>query len=126
VFVCCNLFFLWSCSSLYNVSLCFGFFLHLSPLFFLQSLSFPLKFPHFFCLSPPLFLTVKGGETTTTPVQSWHRGREVERLLGSRPRTCPFCFFFFILASQGFRFLGFWERSSVVGEEKLSSPTFAR
>jgi hypothetical protein len=55
---------------------------------------------------------VKGGETTTTPVQSWHRGREVERLLGSRPRTCPFCFFFFYLGKSRFSVFGF------LGEEQ--------
>jgi len=99
------------------ISLSVLFFFHLSPLF-LPSISLV-----------PLFITVKGGERTTTPIQSWHRGREVEQLLGSRSRVarraCPFCFF--RLGKSRLSVFGRKrDRSSVVGEEKPSSSAFAR
>ena len=121
---------LFFCFFLSLLLLCFYSSSFLSPIFsisglFFLSLSLPV----------PLFLLVfmgkKWGERSTTPVQSWHRGREWSGgHWAAAYRGCALCFFR-LMAGDGLGFcqcLDRWEREGAgkkTGEQTSSSPASA-
>ena len=128
-------------SSSASCSFVFLFFLVFASALFLF-LFFPLTdFLHFWSFSlslslpVPLFLLVfmgkKWGERSTTPVQSWHRGREWSGgHWAAACRGCALCFFR-LVAGDGLGFcqcLDRWEREGAgkkTGEQTSSSPASA-
>jgi len=116
---------LFFCFFLSLLLLCFYSSSFLSPIFSISGLFFSLSLP------VPLFLLVfmgkKWGERSTTPVQSWHRGREWPGgHWAAARRGCALCFFR-LVAGDGLGFcqcLDRWEREGAgkkTGEQISSS-----